>query len=70
MSDEEAYLPSLNACLLLGFPGTFPRFFLLGFGFSLTGCDGGFRSPFVLYVSVWVTGLVFGTLLLFLEDRH
>ena len=32
------------------------------------GCDGGFRSPFVLYVSAWITGLVFGTLLLFFED--
>lgn len=32
------------------------------------GCDGGFRSPFILYVSVWITGLVFGILLLILED--
>ncbi|CAK9041376.1 C-factor (C signal) [Durusdinium trenchii] len=40
----------------------------LGFASQIAGCDGGFRSPFILYVSVWVTGLVFGVLLLILEE--
>eukprot|EP00434_Breviolum_minutum_P027894 symbB.v1.2.024677.t1/scaffold2350.1/size109873/7 len=57
------------ACSIIDWAGPTPYDDMrLGFASQTAGCDGGFRSPFVLYVSVWVTGLVFGTLLLFLED--
>eukprot|EP00930_Biecheleria_cincta_P040751 TRINITY_DN27913_c0_g1_i1.p1 TRINITY_DN27913_c0_g1~~TRINITY_DN27913_c0_g1_i1.p1 ORF type:complete len:1079 (-),score=172.59 TRINITY_DN27913_c0_g1_i1:18-3254(-) len=36
----------------------------LGMPGQIAGCDGGFRSPFVIYASVWLTLLTFGSLLL------
>lgn len=40
----------------------------LGLPGQIAGCDGGYRSPFLIYASVWLTGLTFGTLLLFCEE--
>ncbi|CAE7206963.1 unnamed protein product [Symbiodinium natans] len=40
----------------------------LGLASQVAGCDGGYRSPFILYATVWITGLIFGTLLLCLEE--
>eukprot|EP00435_Cladocopium_sp_Y103_P022111 s490_g5.t1 len=40
----------------------------LGLPGQIAGCDGGYRSPFLIYASVWLTGLTFGTLLLFVEE--
>jgi len=40
----------------------------LGLASQIAGCDGGYRSPFILYATVWVTGLIFGTLLLCFEE--
>ncbi|CAJ1336446.1 unnamed protein product [Effrenium voratum] len=57
------------ACTLIDWAGPTPYDDMrAGFASQIAGCDGGFRSPFVLYVSVWVTGLIFGTLLLFFEE--
>eukprot|EP00931_Biecheleriopsis_adriatica_P004865 TRINITY_DN106468_c0_g1_i1.p1 TRINITY_DN106468_c0_g1~~TRINITY_DN106468_c0_g1_i1.p1 ORF type:complete len:1110 (+),score=220.45 TRINITY_DN106468_c0_g1_i1:67-3396(+) len=41
----------------------------LGLPGQIAGCDGGYRSPFLIYSSLWLTGLTFGTLLLFCEER-
>jgi len=40
----------------------------LGLAGQISGCDGGYRSPFMIYAAVWLTGLTFGTLLLFCEE--
>eukprot|EP00435_Cladocopium_sp_Y103_P044247 s1516_g12.t1 len=59
------------ACTIIDWAGPIPYDDMrLGFASQTAGCDGGFRSPFVLYVSAWITGLVFGTLLLFFEDAE
>lgn len=57
------------ACTIIDWAGPTPYDDMrLGCASQTAGCDGGFRSPFVLYVSAWITGLVFGTLLLFFEE--
>eukprot|EP00747_Dinoflagellata_sp_TGD_P181269 gnl/TRDRNA2_/TRDRNA2_35051_c0_seq1.p1 gnl/TRDRNA2_/TRDRNA2_35051_c0~~gnl/TRDRNA2_/TRDRNA2_35051_c0_seq1.p1 ORF type:complete len:1165 (+),score=199.27 gnl/TRDRNA2_/TRDRNA2_35051_c0_seq1:67-3495(+) len=60
------------ACVLVWFSTSLiewarPRPFdnlALGFDTQVAGCDGGYRSPFLVYCGAWITGLVFGTLLL------
>ncbi|CAK8986251.1 unnamed protein product [Durusdinium trenchii] len=71
-------LPLMQSCLcaLIWFGSTVvewagPRPYdnmSLGLPGQIAGCDGGYRSPFLIYASVWLTGLTFGTLLLFCEE--
>eukprot|EP00928_Gymnodinium_smaydae_P087701 TRINITY_DN71933_c0_g1_i1.p1 TRINITY_DN71933_c0_g1~~TRINITY_DN71933_c0_g1_i1.p1 ORF type:complete len:1063 (+),score=225.23 TRINITY_DN71933_c0_g1_i1:188-3376(+) len=35
---------------------------------QIAGCDGGYRTPFLMYVPMWFTGLLTGLLLLLLEE--
>jgi len=35
-----------------------------GLGSQIAGCDGGYRSPFLIYCAMWITSLMFGTLLI------
>lgn len=42
----------------------------LGLAGQIAGCDGGYRSPFLIYVSVWLTSLTFGVLLLILDGAN
>jgi hypothetical protein len=35
-----------------------------GLGSQIAGCDGGYRSPFLIYCAMWITSLLFGTLLI------
>lgn len=37
---------------------------------QMAGCDGGFRSPFLIYASIWLTVIMFGTFLFFCDDGN
>lgn len=37
---------------------------LTGLSGQASGCDGGYRSPFLIYAATWLTGIMFGTLFL------
>lgn len=39
-----------------------------GLNGQIGGCDGRYRSPFLVYAGIWLTGLVFGVLLMLLEE--
>jgi len=41
-----------------------------GLGMQIAGCDGGYRSPFLIYASGWLTSLIFGTIFLCLVGVH
>jgi len=42
----------------------------LGLAGQIAGCDGGYRSPFLIYVFVWITCLTFGAILLLLDNSE
>eukprot|EP00928_Gymnodinium_smaydae_P004889 TRINITY_DN11678_c0_g1_i2.p1 TRINITY_DN11678_c0_g1~~TRINITY_DN11678_c0_g1_i2.p1 ORF type:complete len:1096 (-),score=179.93 TRINITY_DN11678_c0_g1_i2:128-3415(-) len=37
---------------------------MVGLRGQIAGCDGGYRTPFLIYAPVWLTGLTFGSLIL------
>lgn len=39
-----------------------------GFESQIGGCDGGYRSAFLIYMSIWLTCIIFGSLLMVCED--
>ncbi|CAE8683668.1 unnamed protein product [Polarella glacialis] len=71
-------LPLLQSCMcaLVWFGSTLiewagPRPYdniSLGVAGQTAGCDGGYRSPFMGYVAVWIPVITFGTLLVFCQE--
>jgi len=39
-----------------------------GFESQIGGCDGGYRSAFLIYMSIWLSCIIFGSLLMVCED--
>mmetsp|Transcript_115548 Transcript_115548/g.204221 ORF Transcript_115548/g.204221 Transcript_115548/m.204221 type:complete len:1057 (-) Transcript_115548:56-3226(-) len=40
----------------------------IGFDSQSGGCDGRYRSPFLMYAAIWLTVIMFGALLLIVEE--
>lgn len=39
----------------------------VGFETQIAGCDGGYRSPFLCYASIWLGAILFGVLLMIVD---